>query len=55
MLRAIAAQLPVVEVPVSVVYSAADQLGSHFRRVRDPSRIVGTVVRTVLELQLGKP
>jgi len=54
-LRAIAAQLPVVEVPVSVIYTTADQLGSHFRNVRDPARIVGTVVRTVVELQLRRP
>jgi hypothetical protein len=49
-----AAELPVVEVPVSVIYTAADQLGSHFRSVRDPARIVRTVVRTVLELSLRR-
>jgi hypothetical protein len=53
-LQAMAAELPVVEVPVSVIYTAADQLGSHFRSVRDPARIVRTVVRTVLELRLRR-
>ena len=52
-LRALAAGLPVVEVPVSVVYGPAGRRGSHFRRVLDPTRIVATVVRTVFELRLG--
>jgi glycosyltransferase involved in cell wall biosynthesis len=51
-LRALAAGLPVVEVPVSVVYPPAEDRSSHFRNVRDPARIVATVVRTVLELRL---
>jgi glycosyltransferase involved in cell wall biosynthesis len=54
-LRALAAGLPFVEVPVSVVYAAAGEQRSHFRRVVDPTRIVATVVRTVLELRLGGP
>jgi len=52
-LRALAAGLPVVEVPVSVVYDVAVRQGSHFRRLLDPTRIVATVVRTVFELRLG--
>jgi glycosyltransferase involved in cell wall biosynthesis len=52
-LRALAAGLPVVEVPIAVVYDAAGRRGSHFRRVLDPTRIVATVVRTVFELRLG--
>ena len=52
-LRALAAGLPVVEVPISVVYSPAGHQGSHFRRVLNPTRIVATVVRTVFELRLG--
>jgi glycosyltransferase involved in cell wall biosynthesis len=52
-LRALAAGLPVVEVPVSVVYGPAGGQRSHFRRVLDPTRIVATVVRTVFELRLG--
>ena len=54
-LRAVAAGLPLVEVPVSVVYAAPGEQRSHFRRVVDPTRIVATVVRTVLELRLGGP
>lgn len=51
-LRALAAGLPVLEVPVKVVYPPAEDLRSHFRSVRDPARIVATVVRTVVELRL---
>jgi glycosyltransferase involved in cell wall biosynthesis len=52
-LRALAAGLPVVEIPVAVVYAPSTRQGSHFRRVLDPTRIVATVVRTVFELRLG--
>jgi glycosyltransferase involved in cell wall biosynthesis len=51
-LRAIAAQVPVIEVPVSVVYPPPGEARSHFRRVRDPARIVFAVLRTVLELRV---
>jgi len=51
-LRALAAGLPLLEVPVEVVYPRAEDARSHFRKVRDPARIVSTVVRTVLELRL---
>jgi glycosyltransferase involved in cell wall biosynthesis len=51
-LRAVAAGLPVVEVPVPVLYGPENLGRSHFHSVRDPARIVGTVVRTVLELRL---
>jgi glycosyltransferase involved in cell wall biosynthesis len=51
-LRALAAGLPLVEAPVRVVYPPAEARSSHFRNVRDPARIVATVVRTVLELHL---
>ena len=51
-LRAVAAGLPVVEVPVPVIYGPAHLGRSHFHSVRDPARIVGAVVRTVLELRL---
>jgi glycosyltransferase involved in cell wall biosynthesis len=53
-LRALAAGLPILEVPVQVVYPRASETRTHFRRVRDPARIVGTVVRTVLELRLRR-
>jgi len=53
-LRAIAAGLPVVEVAVSVVYPSREERRTHFHNVRDPASIVGTVVRTVLELRTGR-
>jgi glycosyltransferase involved in cell wall biosynthesis len=52
-LRALAAGLPLVEVPITVVYPPDGQRLSHFRRVLDPTRIVATVVRTVVELRFG--
>ncbi len=51
-LRAIAAGLPVVEVPIDVIYPPEGQGHSHFRRVLDPTRIVLRVVGTVLELRI---
>jgi len=53
-LRAIAAGLPIVEVPVRVVYPGEGRRRTHFRTPRDPARIVATVVRTVLELRFGR-
>jgi glycosyltransferase involved in cell wall biosynthesis len=51
-LRALAAPLPVVEVPIDVIYPAPGESRSHFRSVLDPTRIVLTVVRTVLALRI---
>jgi len=51
-LRALAKGIPVMEVPVAVVYPPAGETRTHFRSVRDPARIVATVVRTVLDLRL---
>jgi len=53
LLRAVAAGLPLVEVPVSVRYPPDAGRRTHFRVSSDPARIVATVVRTVLELELG--
>jgi glycosyltransferase involved in cell wall biosynthesis len=53
-LRAVAASLPILEVPVDVVYPPAAATRTHFRRVVDPVRIVFAVVRTVLELGLTR-
>jgi glycosyltransferase involved in cell wall biosynthesis len=52
-LRALARGLPLVEVPVGVVYPLEASRRTHFHSVRDPARIVAAVVRTVLDLQLG--
>jgi glycosyltransferase involved in cell wall biosynthesis len=51
LLRAVAAGLPLVEVPVRVLYPTDGERRSHFRLVRDPARIVATVVRTAVELR----
>jgi glycosyltransferase involved in cell wall biosynthesis len=51
-LRALAAGIPILEVPIVVAYPPAAETRTHFRSVRDPARIVGTVVRTVLDLRL---
>lgn len=53
-LRAIASNLPIVEVPVRVLYQTEGPPRSHFRNVRDPARIVTAVVRTVVELRLDR-
>lgn len=53
-LRALAARLPVTEVSVEVIYPPAGERRTHFRKVADPTRIVFTVVRTVLALRLGR-
>jgi len=52
-LRALARGLPLVEVPVAVVYPEETSRRTHFHSVRDPARIVASVVRTVLHLRLG--
>jgi len=54
-LRALAHGLPVVEVPVAVLYPPDNRRRSHFRRVVDPTRIVLAVVRTVAEVRLRGP
>lgn len=48
LLRALRRGLPVVEVPVEVVYPPEDQRVSHFHVVKDPARIVTRVVVTML-------
>jgi glycosyltransferase involved in cell wall biosynthesis len=52
-LRAIAHGVPVIEVPIPVFYPPPKERISHFDSVRDPARIVLTVVRTLRELHLG--
>ncbi len=52
LLRALGAGLPLLEVPVAVAYPPGHLRRTHFHNVRDPTRIVGAVVRTVVELKL---
>jgi glycosyltransferase involved in cell wall biosynthesis len=54
LLRAIAAGLPIVELPVRVIYPPREERVTHFHRFRDPARIVAVVVRTALELRWGE-
>jgi glycosyltransferase involved in cell wall biosynthesis len=53
LLRAIAAGLPLVEVPIQVVYPSDGKSRSHFHNVRDPMRIVAAVARTAIELRFS--
>jgi glycosyltransferase involved in cell wall biosynthesis len=52
-LRAIAARLPVVEVPIAAVYPPPGGQ-THRRSVADPARIVAIVALTAAELHLGR-
>jgi glycosyltransferase involved in cell wall biosynthesis len=47
-LRAVAGGLPIVEVPIEVLYPPEEERISHFHSVRDPARIVARVVSTVV-------
>lgn len=48
-LRAKASGVPVVEVPIDVIYPPEEQRVSHFHSVRDPARIIVRVVSTLVE------
>ncbi len=50
-MRAIAARLPIVEVDVAVHYPPEHERVTYFHSVKDPTRIVGTVVRTLVALR----
>jgi glycosyltransferase involved in cell wall biosynthesis len=47
-IRATAARIPIVQLPVDVIYPPAEERISHFHSVRDPARIVARVVQTVV-------
>jgi glycosyltransferase involved in cell wall biosynthesis len=49
LLRAIAAGMPIAEVPVTAEYSERTMMRTHFRNWRDPAAIVCTVVHTMIE------
>jgi len=55
LLLAAAAGVPIVEVAVPVRYPPPDERLSHFHVVRDPARIIGVVVRTVIATRLRRP
>jgi glycosyltransferase involved in cell wall biosynthesis len=50
LLRALAAGLPLVEVPIDVVYPR-DRV-THFHKVKDPARIISAVLRTLFDLRV---
>lgn len=54
LLRAVAAGMPIVEVPVPVYYPPEDLRVTHFDGVRDPARIVVTVVSTLHDLSKAR-
>jgi glycosyltransferase involved in cell wall biosynthesis len=51
LLRAVAAGMPIVELPVRVYYPPEPLRVTHFDSVRDPARIVVRVVKTLLDGQ----
>lgn len=51
LLRAIAAGLPLVEVPVRVIYPPEHERVTHFHAVRDPFKIIVAVLRTARDLR----
>ncbi|HEX7602185.1 MAG TPA: glycosyltransferase family 2 protein [Polyangiaceae bacterium] len=53
-LRAHAAGMPIVQVPVDVYYPPEEERITHFHKVRDPARIVGAVVRTLADIHLRR-
>jgi len=52
LLRAVAANVRVREVSVDVVYPPENERVTHFDSVRDPARIVATVLRTMADVHL---
>lgn len=49
-LRAARRGLPIVHVPIAVLYPTGAQRVTHFDSVKDPARIVSTVVQTTLKV-----
>jgi glycosyltransferase involved in cell wall biosynthesis len=54
LLRAVAEGMPIVEVPVPVYYPPEELRVTHFDGVRDPARIIVTVVRTLHDLSRAR-
>ena len=52
LLRASAAKIPIVQLPVDVVYPPEHERVTHFDSVRDPARIVATVLRTMADIHV---
>ena len=54
LLRALAAGMRIVQVPVMVIYPPEGTRVTHFHSVRDPARIVGTVLRTMVDVHVTR-
>jgi glycosyltransferase involved in cell wall biosynthesis len=52
LLRAVAAKVHVIHVPVEVLYPKGQERVTHFDSVRDPARIVATVLRTMIDVHV---
>ena len=52
LLRAVAARIRLREVPIEVLYPPESERVTHFDSVRDPARIVVTVLRTMADVHL---
>lgn len=52
LLRAVAARVPIREIVVDVIYPPENERVTHFDSVRDPARIVATVLRTMADVHL---
>lgn len=50
-LKAVRRDVPIVEVPVRVIYPPESERISHFHSVRDPARIVGRILHTVATIR----
>jgi glycosyltransferase involved in cell wall biosynthesis len=51
LLLAMAAEMPIIQVPIEVRYPPENERVTHFDSVRDPMRIIGVVVRTLWTLR----
>jgi len=54
-LRAIAASVRIVEVPIDVLYPPEHERVTHFHSVRDPARIITRVLATLADGRFGPP
>jgi len=54
LIRAAAEGVPIVQVPIEVLYPPEEERITHFHSVRDPTKIVLRVVRTVASTRLSK-
>lgn len=53
LIRAAAARVPIVQIPVRVIYPPENERVTHFHSVRDPARIVRRVLATSALTRLG--